>query len=274
MNNKIEGLVKWGIDAFSLIMANNLVISCTALITGLFHLFMPEQSMMFDSMILSLLMIVYASISIVLVITNYNKKVAKHQDIAGNLVKGFVDGKTSEAVKNQEFISEKTSAPIDPERSAKAIGAVSDKISDIHKKSRNVSRNIMLAFYIVILAISIFLLIRRDIAVHINHLLLGAVLIVDGVTRIISTFSAKKTYTVKNYWLSIVLSVLSVILGLLLFIMTSQTGILAMQIVSVIMILKSLGEFYVAFRNREVLSSLNGTLEQLKQQGSDAKRKG
>lgn len=109
------------------------------------------------------------------------------------------------------------------------------------------------------------MLVRGEVAVYINHIILGIVLIIDGVMRAISATSAKNTTTFKNYRLSMVLSVLSVVLGVMLLFLTEKTGVFTMQAVAVIMIVKALFEFYIAFRNRAVLSSINNTIAQIKQ---------
>ena len=268
LKKKIRGVLKWGLGAFSLVMTNNLVVSGTGLFTGVMHLFTPMQSMMFDSMILSVLLIIYALVSITFVLTD-NDKAAKGKQKAGGLIKEYIDGKIKDAT--LEDVLKKDTAVREYARDAdKRMDAFTDRIEDFHIKTRSSSKIVMLVFYSLILAVSVFLFIRRDVAVHVNNIIIGVVLIVDGVLSIISATSAKKERVYKFYVFSLILSVTSVVLGIMFIVFSQKTGVAAMQAVSVVLIVKSLAGFFVAIRNKKVISSITDTLTLIKNQEMSA----
>lgn len=267
MKDKFESQLQWGASAISLVMKNNLVVSATFLITGVFHLLMPGHSLLFDARIMTVLIALYALVSLIFVLTN-NQKAEKGQEIAGNIVKGYFEGKREDTVKQEEMFKTDVSHGF-AEKSNQRIDKFAGRVTEKHTQAGSVSRVLMLIFYLLILAASVFLFIRNDVAVYINHFILGFILIVDGALRLICTVAAKAELKFRYRAFHTVLSVISVILGLLFIFVPTNTGLLAMQIVSVLMIVKSVGEFFVAFRNREILSSVTDTLTQIKQQRAD-----
>ncbi len=268
LKKKIRGVLKWGLGAYSLVMTNNLVVSGAGLFTGVMHLFTPMQSMMFDSMILSVLLIIYALVSITFVLTD-NDKAAKGKQKAGGLIKEYIDGKIKDAT--LEDVLKKDTAVREYARDAdKRRDAFTDRIEDFHIKTRSSSKIVMLVFYSLILAVSVFLFIRRDVAVYVNNIIIGVVLIVDGVLSIISATSAKKERVYKFYVFSLILSVTSVVLGIMFIVFSQKTGVAAMQAVSVVLIVKSLAGFFVAIRNKKVISSITDTLTLIKNQEMSA----
>ncbi len=265
MKEKLGSILNWGIGAFSLVMTNNLVVSGTGLFTGVLHLLTPEQSLLFDSMILSGLLIVYALVSIAFVLTN-SRKAARGQEVAGELVKGFLDGKRKDSSVDEGILKADPAVLEYAEEANRRMDALAVTVEDIRKKTHAFSRGVMLAFYLAVLAVSVFLFIRRDVAVYINHVIIGAILIVDGVLSVISATSAKKESVYKFYVFSVVVSAVSIAIGVLFIVLSRETGLIAMQAVSVILILKSLAGFFVAFRNREVISSVADTIQKIKAQ--------
>ena len=267
MRDKLESKLQWGASAVSLVMKNNLVVSATFLITGLFHLFMPGHSLLFDARIITILIALYALVSLVFVITDH-KKAAKGQKIAGNIVKGYFEGKREDTVKQEKMFKTDVSHGF-AEKSNQRMDRFAGRVSEKHTQAGSVSRVLMLIFYLLILAASVFLFTRNDVAVYINHFIIGSILTVDGVLRLICTVPVKAEPAFRYRAFHTVLSVISVILGLLFVFLPTNTGLLALQIVSVLMIVKSVGEFIVAFRNREILSSVTDTLTQIKQQRAE-----
>ena len=80
----------------------------------------------------------------------------------------------------------------------------------------------------------------------------------------------KKQRKYKYYFLSLLLSLGSIILGALFVLLSREAGILSTQTLSIILIVKAIGDFVVAFRNKEIKSSITDTITQLKQQKKDA----
>ena len=131
------------------------------------------------------------------------------------------------------------------------INKINQKLLETHRRTRSVSRIVMAVFYIVLLAVSVFLLFNVEIAVYLSHVLIGAVLILGGVTNIVSATISKKEGGYKLYLFSMVLAAASVILGLLFIFLPENTGIVALRVISVLLIIKSLSELFVAFKNRK-----------------------
>ena len=169
----------------------------------------------------------------------------------------------------QEAVLQKDTAAREYAKEANRLDILAGKVADRHERTRTVSRIVMLGFYLIVLVVAVFLLIRKDVAVSVTYILMGSILIVDGVMNIIFATSAKKKGVYRLYLFSVILSVISVGLGLLFIIFSRKAGILAMQVTSALMIVKSIGDFFVAFRNKAVLSSLSDTVTQIRRQGKE-----
>lgn len=251
MKEKKRALVEWGRGTYNLLKTNSLVLSAAILVQGLFFLILPEHSIMLDAVMVSLLMAIYSAVSLVFVLTD-RPKAAKGKKVAGDLVKGYVDRKKRSSEKEQEILPEDSVMKEYTANSGKRKEALGKRVLDIHERSQNVSRIVMAVFYAVVLAVAVILLIDREAAVHLNHIIVGLLLIADGVLSIISAVSANDRSAYKNYRLSIALAICSIILGALYIVASAQTAVIVKRILGAALILKAIGEFVVAYRNRKL----------------------
>ena len=268
MKDKIGNVMNWGISAFSLIMDNSLVIAGLFLINGIIHICIPMPSMKYDAMILSLILALYAAVSIVFVLTD-NEKIGKGQEAAGGLVKLFFEGKRKELNASKELLRGGSAAEEYSKGASERVDMFNEHVLETHEKTRSVSRIVMLIIYIVLLVVSIFLVFNQDIAVQITHILIGVVLIAGGIMSFISATSAKQENAYKLYVPSVILSVVSVVLGIVFIILTDKAGIPAYRIVSALLVIKSVMDFVVAFKNRNFISNFKEMFGQIKESGKE-----
>lgn len=268
MKEKVSSFFKWGTGAFTLVMANNLVISAFMLITGLSNLLFPERAQFWDALTLSLLLFAYAAISIIVILT-HNEKAAGGKELAGNMIKDFLNERKDRATTKKDLFKNDEAAQNFSKQSHERLASLTETVAEKHKKLQSASKGVMLTIYVLILALSIVLIIRNDIAIMLYYFIIGAVLIINGVMSIISATTARKERRYKFYFLSLLLSVCSIIMGVFCVIMAKESGLLTTQAVSILLIVKSVGDFVVAFRNKEVKSSINDTITQIKQQKKD-----
>ena len=272
MKEKSGGLITRGADTIRLAMTNKIVVSVSFLIQGVYRLLVPQRVMNWEAKVISLILALYALVSLILVLTNSPRSV-KHQEIAGGFVKDLYLKKKRTADKEQELLPENSAAKDNANESNKHRSAFENRMIQKHEKTKSVSRIVMLIFYAVVLSISVFMLFNNAIAVHVNHILVGLILIVDAVLSIISFTSAKDMVHYKNYKLSIALAVFTVILGLLFIVSPAKTSIVVMRIIGATLILKSIADLIIAFRNREILSSAKDTFEQIKERHTKKHKK-
>lgn len=88
---------------------------------------------------------------------------------------------------------------------------------------------------------------------------------------IVSVFSDGEV-KFKNRGLSIFLACVSIVLGVIFILASWETSVLATQIIGATLMVKSFMELVIAFRNREILSSVKETIAQIKSQedGNDS----
>ena len=270
MKEKLGRLLKWATGSLSLILKNNLVISGFCLITGVVHLILPKRALYTDALILSLLLIAYAAVSIVAVLTD-NQTIAKGKETTGGWLKGFFDGKRKNTAADDIILKNDSATQAFAEETNKQIHAFAVKVSDKHDKTQSVGKIIVLVFYTIILAVSIFLLLKPKIAVNVNNVIIGAVLIASGIINIISVFKSKKEESqIKSSVFTVILSLLTLTIGVLFIVFSMDTATFVMQFISIMMIIKALADFILVIRNKEFKSSINDTVNQIKSQNKEA----
>ena len=70
----------------------------------------------------------------------------------------------------------------------------------------------------------------------------------------------------KNRRLSLALGIFTVALGVAFTVLVWNTAVIVMQIFGAVLILKGIADLVLMIRNREILSSVKDTVQQIKQQ--------
>ena len=263
MDGKIGSSIGWGVGAIRLIAKNKIVTSCFFLIQGAIYLFSPARSMRRDAGTLALMLALYAIISIVLVLTD-SETISKGQSLAGGLVIGFFDKKKNLAAREQDSLPE--NIPTSARKvTADRMNDIQSKIKEKHDKTHSVCKLLLLLFYILVLIVSVVLYFNKDVSIRVVHVILGLLMITDSVMSIASAFSDGEV-KLKDRGLSIFLACVSIVLGVIFILAPWETSVLATQVIGATLMVKSFTELVIAFRNREILSSVKETIAQIKSQ--------
>lgn len=264
--SKISKIFNWGLGTFQIVMKNKLVSIGCFLVPGLFHTFNPEGSLNWDTMILSILLILYASISIVFVLTNKNKTVGKGKDIAGNLVKGYFEGQRDNAGLGQEVFSKNEVISEHTNASNERLDKHAEKLREKQKKT-SPGTIALLITYILLLALGVVIFIWRENFVNIVQIIIGALLIADGISSIVTIIAAKKSgLPIKDKVVSLILCFFSIALGIVFVLMPRDSAPVVYRITGILLIVKAVSEFIVMIRNKEVISSVKDSIQQIKDQ--------
>lgn len=274
MNGKFGKLLIWSTGAFQIVMKNKLVSIGCFLVQGLFHVFSPVGSLRWDAKMLAGLLALYSLISIVFVLTNNNQTVGKGKTLAGGLVKGVFDGNKDTALQGQKLLSKNRTIDEKAKKSKRQWDNRLQVLSDKQKNEPKAEKAVLIFFYCILLIGSVLLFFWSDVTVYAIHIIIGALMIADGISGI----SAYRTVVsrqipLKNQKLSLFVSIFTVLVGALFIVMAWNTAVFTMQLMGLILIIKSVVELIILIRNREVLSSVTDTLQQIKQQGDDTNEK-
>ena len=269
MKEKIEKLFTWGAGTFNLVMKNKLVSVGCFLVPGLFHTFNPVGSLDWDTMMLSLMLMLYAVVSLIFVLSDGNKKVGKGQEIAGDLVKGYFEGQKENAAKGQEVLSKNEKLNKHIKASNERFDERVEKISEIEKKKKKSSprKIVMIIIYSLLLALAVAIFIWRSVFVNVVQIIIGIVLVSDGISSLIPVVAAYKSrLPMKNKIISTILGFFTIGLGITFILLPANTSAWVYRITGMLLIIKAVSEFIVMIRNREVFSSVKETIEQIKNQ--------
>lgn len=274
MKDKLGRLFVWSIGAFQIIMKNKLVSIGCFLVQGLFHVFSPGGSLRWDAGMLAGLLAVYSLISIVFVLTDRNQTVGKGKNIAGGLVKGVFDGKKDTTLQGQELLSKNSVIDEKSKQSNKQWDSKLQVLADRQKNEPTAGKVIMIVFYTILLIGSVLLFFWSDVTIYAIHIIMGALMIADGISGI-SAYRTVISHQIplNNQKLSLFVSIFTVLVGILFIVMAWNTAVFTMQLMGAILIIKSVVELVIMIRNREVLSSVTDSLKQIKQQGDNKNEK-
>ena len=264
MNGKIGRSIGWSVGAIRLISKNKIVTSCFFLIQGAIYLFAPVRTLRRDAQTLGLMLALYAIVSIILVLTD-NEAVSKVQSLAGGLVSGFFNKKQNIAAMEQDSLPENIATNA-RKATAGRMDSMHEKIREKHDKTHSACKVLLLLFYILLLIISAVLFFNQDASIRVVHVVLSLLMITDSVMSIISVFSDDEALVIKNRGLSFFLACVSIALGVVFLLVSWETSVLATQIIGAALMIKSFAELVIAYRNREILSSVKETLVQIKSQ--------
>ena len=104
-----------------------------------------------------------------------------------------------------------------------------------------------------------------DVTVTAVHIIVGALMIADGLSGIAAILSASKNgISFKDKTFSVIANTFSVVIGAAFILLAWNTAELSMILCGVVMIVKGLMDLYIMLRNREFLSSVKGTFNEIK----------
>ena len=248
-------MFNWGVGAFQIVMKNKIVSTGCFLIPGITHLFKPIGSLDWDTMMLSLLLMLYSVVSIIFVFTNKNELAGKGRELAGGFVKGYFEGQRDNASIGQELLANDS-----------VIGEHM-KVTEKQKKSGTLGKTALLIFYTLLLLLAICMFLWQSIFVNIVQVVFGALLIADGISSVITVTAAyNSNVPAKNKTVSLILGIFTIALGIVFVLLPANSAALVYQIIGALLIIKAIGEFFVMIRNRELLSSVKETIHQIKEQ--------
>lgn len=267
MKEKISGLFNWGVGVFKVIMKSKLVSIGCFLFTGILHIINPRGGLQWTAGMLAGFTAIYALLSLIFVLTDNNEKVGKGREIAGGLVKGVVQGNKDPVVYGQNMVSKNKKVDETMKETNSKWDQSLQVLSEKQKEEPKAGKVVMTIFYSLLLIAAVLLFFWTDITITAVHIIVGALLIADGISGIASAFTAKKNnIQMKNRRLSFVLGILTVGAGVAFIIFSKSTAELTMVVCGVVLIIKGLADLIVMIRNREIVSSVKETVAEIKQQ--------
>ena len=266
MKEKVSKFLNWGVGAFSIIMKNKLVIIGCMLFQGIIHMLDPRGSLRWSAGMLSIFVALYAAISIIFILTDKNETVGKGKKIAGDLVLETIKGNKEPAMQSQELtsidkvIEQKTKESNDRWDERMRI------LAENQTKESKVPEIVMLIFYIIVLIGAVVLFFQSDITIGAIHVIIGLMLIVDGVSTIASINTARKNgLPMKDEKLNFVVSLISIAVGFAFIIFCRASADMAMRISGIILTAKGVTDLIILLRNRQLVFSIKETLRQIKE---------
>ena len=276
MKEKVSKFLNWGVGAFSIIMKNKLVIIGCMLFQGIIHMLDPRGSLRWSAGMLSIFVALYAVLSIIFILTNKNKTVGKGKKIAGDLVLDTIKGNKEPAMQSQELtsidkvIEQKTKESND--RWDERMRILARILAENQTKESKVPEIVMLIFYIIVLIGAVVLFFQSDITIGAIHVIIGLMLIVDGVSTIASINTARKNgIPMKDEKLNFIVSIISVVVGIAFIVFCRASADMAMRISGIILTAKGVTDLIILLRNREFVFSIKDTLRQIKEHEASSK---
>ncbi len=257
--------VGWSIGAFNIIMDSKLVSIGCFLVIGVLHVIDPAGGLRFTARLLAGFIALYALVSVILILSNNNKTVAKGKEIAGGLVKGVIDGNRDPIKSGQELTSKNKTVSKRHKESNSKMDSSMRALAEKQRKEPKAGKVIMLIFYLILLVGSVILFFWTDVTVTAVHIIVGALMIADGLSGIAAILSASKNgISFKDKTFSVIANTFSVVIGAAFILLAWNTAELSMILCGVVMIVKGLMDLYIMLRNREFLSSVKGTFNEIK----------
>lgn len=267
MKNKITGLVNWSISAFGVLMKCKLVSIIIFLFTGTLHIIDPRGGLRGTVTVLSAFIALYALLSIVFILTDRNEKVGEGKKFASDMVKDTFKGDGNPISKITEVLSQ--NEKIGKKMSGSATKAKWDKrmqmLTERHEKKPKAGKIVMCIFYIILLAAAIMLFIWPDATISTVHMVFGGLLIIDGAGGVWGVITAKRNgIPMKGHWASVLLNILSVIIGVVFIFLSDDTADFTMVLCGIVLVVKALSDLFIIIRNKELISTVKDTVNEIK----------
>lgn len=267
--SKITGLVNRGINTFGILMKCKLVSIIIFLFTGTLHIIDPRGGLRGTVGMLSAFIALYALLSFIFILTGNNEKVGEGKKFAVDMMKDTLKGdgnpmsKITEVLSENEKIGNKISNSETKARWDKRM----QKLTEKHESKPQASKIIMCVFYIILLIAAILLFFWPDVTIYAVHIILGALLVFDGISGIWAVISAKRSgIPMKGQWLSALLNILSIAVGAFFILFSGDTADFTMILCGIVLVLKALSDLAIMIHNRELVSTVKSTFNEIKHQ--------
>ena len=267
MKDKFAKLVNRGINIFGILMKCKLVTIIIFLFTGTLHIIDPRGGLRGTVTMLTIFIALYAFLSIIFILTKKNQAVGEGKKFASDMVKETFKGdgnpisKINEILSQNEKYEKKVSNSETKARWDKRIKMVTER----HKKTPKAGVAVMCIFYILLLIAAVFMFFWPDATIYTVHIILGALLAFDGISGIWTVISARiNKVPMKGKILSVLFNLLSIAVGLFFIIYSGDTADFTMVICGVVLVLKALSDLVIMIRNKELISTIKSTLDEIK----------
>lgn len=269
MKGKLTGLVNRGINIFGIVMRCKLVNIIMLLFTGVLHIIDPRGGLRGTVGMLMIFIALYALLSIVFILTNKNKEIGEGVKFAGDMVKDTFNGNGNPITtingvlsQNEQYKKEVAQAEVNSNWD-KRIQTLTEK----HTKTPKAGMIVMCTFYALILVAAVIMFFWADETILTVHIVLGALLVFDGVSNIWALISAKSNgIPIKGKLLSFFFNLLSVAVGVFFILLSGDSAEFTMVLCGVILVLKGLSDLFVMIRNRELITTVKITYNEIKHQ--------
>lgn len=268
MKDKLSGIVNRGIGAFGVLMKCKLVSIIIFLITGILHIIDPRGGLRGTVTMLSIFIALYAVLSIICVLTGNNGKAEEGKNFASGMVKETFNGDGNPIVKINDVLSknEKIGSKISNSASNAKWEKRMQTLTQRHEKQPQASKIVMCIFYIVLFALAVALMIWPDATISTVHIVLGGLLIFDGVGGIWGVIAARKNgIPMKGKLASVLLNLLSVAIGIVFIFMSDDSADFTMVLCGIVLVVKALSDLVIMIRNKELISTVKDTVKEIKQ---------
>ena len=267
VKEKLGSLLNRSVGAFQIIMKNKLVNMGCFLFAGILHVMDPRGGLRWTAGLLALCVALYALISFIFVLSNKNETVGKGKSLAGSLVHGVMEGNKNPVVQGQKLMSKSRVLDKESKNSNSKWDRRMQMLENKQKQEPKAGKVVLCIFYSILLIASVFLVFWSDITITAIHILIGVLMVADGISDIATAVAARRNHIpMKSQTLSIVTGIVSVLIGAAFIILSWQTADLTMVICGVVLIVKALVDLFLIIRNREVISSAKDTINKIKQQ--------
>ena len=112
---------------------------------------------------------------------------------------------------------------------------------------------------------AVFMFFWPDATIYAVHIILGALLVFDGLSGIWTVISAKiNGIPMKGKLLSVLFNLLSIAVGLFFIIYSGDTADFTMVLCGIVLVLKAVSDLVIMIHNRELISTIKSTLDEIK----------
>jgi len=261
--DKIKKSIGWGVSAYSIIMKNKIVIAGCLLFQGFFWVYNPKGSVEWDIMIFAVLTVLYAIAGLIVLITDGNRVAEKGKEKVGEIYRGKIDDKRKQFEEPAERMSEIT-AIREREEEIRHEEERVKKFSDEAKKKIATKKNLLAAFYVLLIAVGVVLFLFKSFFSGVFFEILGVVLTVEGVFSFITWAKTKDSVKPRDRAASFAVAAFSVLLGAVLIVFPIFAGKTVIRLIGIGILVKATLELIVGFRNRSLILETKETISEIK----------
>ena len=272
MKEKFAGMVNRGINIFGILMKCKLVSIIIFLFTGLLHIIDPRGGLRGTVGMLTAFIALYALLSILFILTKNNASIGEGKKFASDMVKDTFKGdgnpisKINEILSQNEKYKKKVSQSETKTRWEKRI----QKVTERHNKTPKASVVVMCTFYTLLFIAAIIMFFWPDETIYAVHIILGALLVFDGISGIWAVISVKTSdIPIKGKYLSVLFNLLSISVGAIFILLSGDTADFTMVLCGIVLVLKALSDLFIMIRNKELISTVKSTLNEIKHPESE-----